>query len=65
MEKICTQINTDNNHKVMSKLSFEDTFDWRSTSKYILSLFEIRFVWVIDNMGQLVDGNYKNNQRLF
>lgn len=43
----------------MSKLFFEDTSDWRSASKYILSLPEIRFVGVINNMGHLVLGDYK------
>lgn len=43
----------------MSKLLFEDTPDWRTASKYILSLPEIRFVGVINNMGHLVLGDYK------
>ena len=43
----------------MSELSFEDTLDWKSASKYILSLPEIRFVGVINNMGHLVIGDYK------
>lgn len=44
---------------MLSKLSFEDTIDWRSTSNYILSLPKIRFVGVINNMGRLILGNYK------
>lgn len=43
----------------MSKLSFEDTVDWKSTSKHILSLPKIRFIGVINNMGRLILGNYK------
>ena len=43
----------------MSKLMFENNIEWNSASKYILSLPEIRFVGVINNMGQLVAGNYK------
>lgn len=43
----------------MSKLFFEDTPDWRSASNYILSLPEIRFVGVINDMGHLVIGDYK------
>ncbi len=43
----------------MSKLFFEDTSDWESASKYILSLPEIRFVGVINDMGHLVIGDYK------
>ena len=43
----------------MSKLLFENTPNWESASKYILSLPEIRFVGVINNMGNLVLGEYK------
>ena len=43
----------------MSKLLIENTSDWRSASKYILSLPEIRFVGVINDMGHLVIGDYK------
>ena len=43
----------------MSKLLFENTPNWESTSKHILSLPEIRFVGVINNMGNLVVGDYK------
>ncbi len=43
----------------MSKLSFENTQDWRSASKYILSFPEIRFIGVINNMGNLILGDYK------
>ena len=43
----------------MSKLFFEDTPNWESASKYILSLPEIRFVGVINDMGHLVIGDYK------
>jgi len=43
----------------MSKLLFENTPEWSSASKYILSLPEIRFVGVINGMGQLVIGDYK------
>jgi len=32
---------------------------WKSTSKYILSFPEIRFVGVVNNMGDLVVGDYK------
>jgi hypothetical protein len=42
----------------MSKTFFENNLDWNSTSKYILSLPEIRFVGIINNMGQLLIGNY-------
>ena len=44
---------------MMSNLSFENSQDWRSASKYILSLPEIRFVGVISNMGRLIVGDYK------
>lgn len=43
----------------MSNLSFENSQDWGSASKYILSLPEIRFVGVINNMGRLIVGDYK------
>ncbi len=43
----------------MSNLFFENSQDWRSASKYILSLPEIRFVGVISNMGRLIVGDYK------
>lgn len=43
----------------MSKQSFENTQDWKSTSKEILDLPEIRFIGVIDNMGNLIVGDYK------
>ena len=43
----------------MSNLSIENSQDWRSASKYILNLPEIRFVGVISNMGRLIVGDYK------
>lgn len=43
----------------MSNLLFGNLQDWRSVSKYILSLPEIRFVGVINNMGRLIVGDYK------
>ncbi|QUC64022.1 hypothetical protein NsoK4_06090 [Nitrosopumilus sp. K4] len=43
----------------MSKFKFENMPYWESTSKYILSFPEIRFVGIIDNMGNLVAGDYK------
>ena len=43
----------------MSNLFFENSQDWISASKYILSLPEIRFVGVISNMGRLIVGDYK------
>lgn len=43
----------------MSKVSFENTLDWRSASRDILSLPEIRFIGVINNMGNLIVGDYK------
>lgn len=43
----------------MSNLFFENSQDWKSASKYILSLPEIRFVGVISNMGRLIVGDYK------
>lgn len=38
---------------------FEDTPYWESASQHILSFPEMRFVGVIDNMGNLVTGHYK------
>ncbi|MFB5611495.1 MAG: hypothetical protein ACE5RT_06775, partial [Nitrosopumilaceae archaeon] len=43
----------------MSKVSFENTPDWKSASKDILSLPEIRFIGVVNNMGNLILGDYK------
>ena len=43
----------------MSKLFIENTLNWECASKYILSLPEIRFVGVINSMGNLVIGDYK------
>ncbi|MDH3204942.1 MAG: hypothetical protein OEL81_09740 [Nitrosopumilus sp.] len=43
----------------MSKFTFENMTYWKSTSKYILSFPEIRFVGVVNNMGNLVVGDYK------
>ena len=43
----------------MSKLTFENIPHWESASKYILSFPGIRFVGVINNMGNLVVGDYK------
>lgn len=43
----------------MSKLFSENSPDWESTSKYILSLPDIRFVGIINNMGNLIFGDYK------
>ncbi len=43
----------------MSKLTFENTSDWESASRYVLSLPEIRFVGVINTMGNLIIGDYK------
>ena len=43
----------------MSKLLIENTPNWRTASKYILGLPEIRFVGVINDMGNLVLGEYK------
>ncbi|MHA7733611.1 DUF6659 family protein [Nitrosopumilus sp. S6] len=43
----------------MLKSTFENNSHWESTSKHILSFPEIRFVGVIDNMGNLVVGDYK------
>lgn len=42
----------------MQEISFVNTPNWKSTSKYILSLPEIRFVGVINNMGNLIVGDY-------
>jgi len=43
----------------MSKLIFENISYWKSASKYILSFPEIRFIGVVNNMGNLVVGDYK------
>lgn len=43
----------------MSKLIFENISPWEYASKYILNFPEIRFVGVINNMGNLVIGKYK------
>ena len=43
----------------MSKLIFENISYWKSASKYILSLPGIRFVGAINNMGNLVVGDYR------
>ena len=43
----------------MSKLTFESIPNWESTSKHILGFPKIRFVGVINNMGNLVAGDYK------
>ena len=43
----------------MSKLTFENRSYWELASKYILSFPEIRFIGVINNMGNLVVGDYK------
>ncbi|WP_366523063.1 DUF6659 family protein [Nitrosopumilus sp.] len=43
----------------MSNLIFENISPWESTSKYILNFPEIRFVGVINNMGNLVTSKYK------
>ena len=43
----------------MSKLTFENNVEWNFASRYILNLPEIRFVGVIDNMGNLIVGDYK------
>ena len=43
----------------MSKLTFESIPNWESTSKHILSFPQIRFVGVINNMGNLVAGDYR------
>ena len=43
----------------MSKFTFENMSYWKSASKYILSFTEIRFVGVVNNMGNLVVGDYK------
>ena len=44
---------------MLSKLTFENILHWESASKYILSLPGIRFVGVVNNMGNLVVGDYK------
>ena len=44
---------------MMTKLTFENIPYWESASKYILSFPGIRFVGVINNMGNLVVGDYK------
>lgn len=46
-------------YNVMAKSTFENEVHWESASKYILSFPEIRFVGVINNMGNLVVGDYK------
>jgi len=43
----------------MSKVTFENMSYWKSASKYILSFPEIRFIGVVNNMGNLVVGDYK------
>lgn len=43
----------------MLKQSLGNNSDWESASKYILSLPKIRFVGIINNMGNLVMGDYK------
>ena len=43
----------------MSKLTFENIPHWESASKYIRSFPGIRFVGVINSMGNLVAGDYK------
>jgi len=43
----------------MSKLTFENMSYWESARKYILSFPEIRFIGVVNNMGNLVVGDYK------
>lgn len=43
----------------MSQLTFENIPHWESASKYILSFPGIRFVGVINSMGNLVVGDYK------
>lgn len=43
----------------MSELSFENMSYWKSASQHILELPEIRFVGVINSMGRLVEGDYK------
>jgi len=44
---------------MMTKLTFENIPYWESAGKYILSFPGIRFVGVINNMGNLVVGDYK------
>ena len=43
----------------MSKLTFENIPYWESVSKHILSFPEVRFIGVVNNMGNLVVGDYK------
>lgn len=43
----------------MSKLSFENMSYWKSATRHILDLPEIRFVGVVNSMGRLVSGDYK------
>lgn len=50
---------TKRNIESVLETSFKNNSDWSSVSKYILSLPEIRFVGVINNMGQLMTGDYK------
>jgi hypothetical protein len=43
----------------MLKLSFENISYWKIITRYILDLPEIRFIGVINNMGNLILGDYK------
>ena len=43
----------------MSKLTFENMSYWESARKYILSFPDIKFIGVVNNMGNLVVGDYK------
>lgn len=43
----------------MSNLLTKNKQEWKSASKHILSFPEIRFVGVINNMGNLILGDYK------
>jgi hypothetical protein len=43
----------------MSNLSLGISEDWEPKSKYILSLPDIRFIGVINDLGRLIVGNYK------
>jgi len=43
----------------MSKLTFEKIPNWEYASKFILSFPGIRFIGVINNLGNLVVGDYK------
>ncbi|NDB90666.1 MAG: hypothetical protein EB166_07610 [Thaumarchaeota archaeon] len=43
----------------MSELSFENMPYWKSASRQILELPEIRFIGVINSLGRLVSGDYK------